>query len=265
MKHRVIALIILLLLTSSCANNKDIIFQNNRVFISSFESASEFSDFYIVPQNTYDSDHELSTEMAISGSYSHKAWITAPRAGNNDGVIYLPHRAYPTIQLYKTTMGSFVTPCIITYYAYLDITLIDRPPGQIDDWFSFATLSPDKSDNWVRTILVNITPDNFLRLVHVPDQGKQEYIYQNTTLQYPYREWVKISIYIDLSADDGYAKVFQNGTLVSHAVVNGGNGLLEQAHFGLYSSAATSVGTIFNDDLEIREVSNEAEALLYID
>lgn len=257
-------LLLLLSITVSCVMNEEVVMQNNRVFQSSFESESDFSSFYIVPQGSYDSDHELSTEKTISGSYSHKAWITAPRAENNDGLIYLPHRAYPTVQLYKTTMGSFVTPCIITFYAFLDITLIDRPSGQIDDWFSFATLSPDKSDNWIRTILVNIAPDNLLRLVHVPDQGKQEYIYQNTELQYPYREWVRISIYIDLSPSYGYAKVYQNGILVSHAVVNGGNGLLEQAHFGLYSSAATSSGSIFNDDLDIREVSDETAASQYI-
>lgn len=264
MKSTLSISILLLLATGSCVINKEVVQQNSRVFQSSFESESDFSSFYIVPQGSYDSDHELSAEMAISGSYSHKAWITAPRADNNDGSIYLPHRAYPTIQLYKTTKGSFVTPCIITFYTYLDITLIDRPSGQIDDWFSFATLSPDNSDNWIRTILVNIAPDNLLRLVHVPDQGKQEYIYQNTVLQYPHSEWVRISIYIDLSPSYGYAKVYQNGTLVSHAVVNGGNGLLEQAHFGLYSSAATSSGTIFNDDLEIREVGDETEASLYI-
>jgi hypothetical protein len=268
LKTKALLLMLLLLSTLSCNSNsnkeKEENLQNGRVFQSSFESISDFSGFYITPKGENDSDHEFSTEKAISGSHSHKAWITSARAENNDGLIYLPHRAYPTIQLHKTTMGSFVTPCIITFHAYLDISLTDRPLGQIDDWFSFATLSPDKSDNWERTILVNIALDNLLRLVHAPDQGKQEYIYQNTTLQYPYREWVRISIYIDLSKDNGYAKVYQNGTLVSHAEVNGGNGLLEQAHFGLYSSAAIPSGTIFNEDLEIREVSNESEALQYV-
>jgi len=248
----------------SCRIDQEIVMQNNRLFKTSFESISDFSDFYIVPQGDYDSNHELSIEKIISGAYSHKAWITGPRSDTNDGIIYLPHRAYPTVQLYKTSIGSFVTPCIITFYANLDITLQDKPLGQIDDWFSFATLSPDKSDNWVRTILVNIAPDRMLRLVHVPDQGKQEYIYQNTTLEYPYQEWVRISIYIDLSEENGYAKLYQNGTLVSHAKVNGGNGVLEQAHFGLYASAAISSGTIYNDDLEIREVRNESEALEYV-
>jgi hypothetical protein len=258
-------LISVTLLILSCTTDIDTRIQTGREFRTSFEAVSEFDDFYIVKQGDYDSNHELSTERKISGDYSHKAWITGSRASNNDGSVYLPHRAYPTIQLYKTSMGSFVTPCIITFYSYLDIELEDKPTGQIDDWFSFATLSTDNSDLWERTILVNIAPDNLLRLVHVPEQGKQEYIFQNTTLEYPYKQWVKIAIYIDLSENNGYAKVWQNGTLVSHALVKGGYGLLEQAHFGLYASAAISSGVIFNDDLIIIEIENELQAMQYVD
>jgi hypothetical protein len=238
--------------------------QDGRVFETSFESESDFSGFYIVPQGDYDSNHGLSAEQKVSGAYSHKAWITGPRASNNDGLAYRPHRAYPTVQLYKSSMGSFVTPCLISFYAYLDISLEDKPSGSIDDWFSFATLCPDDSDNWTRTIGVNLTPDNLLRLVHVPYQGQQEYLYQNDTLKYPYKKWVRITIYLDLSRDSGYAKVWQDGTLVSHAQVRGGNGLLKQAHFGLYASAAIASGTIYNDDLCIREVADEAEALSFV-
>jgi len=249
----------------SCKTDMTTQIQANRVFETSFEAVSEFDNFYIVTPGDYDSGHELSTDHTVEGTYSHKAWITGPRDSDNDGILYTPHRAYPTIQLHKTDLGAFVTPCIITFSAYLDIALEDKPAGQIDDWFSFATLSPDSSDAWSRTILVNIAPDNLLRLVHVPKQGQQEYNFQNTTLEYPYREWVKIAIYIDLSATGGYAKVWQNGTLVSHAEVKGGNGLLEQAHFGLYASAAISAGTIYNDQLSIREVENETQAMQYID
>jgi hypothetical protein len=182
------------LFAASCGQSGQGRSQEGRVFQTSFESESDFSGFYIVPQGEFDSNHELSAERKVSGEHSHKAWITAARADNNDGLEYRPHRAYPTIQLYKSSMGSFVTPCLISFYAYLDISLEDKPSGSIDDWFSFATLSPDDSDNWVRTIGVNIAPDNLLRLVHVPNQGQQQYLYQNETLKYPYREWVKIYI-----------------------------------------------------------------------
>ncbi|HAP43638.1 MAG: hypothetical protein A2087_14535 [Spirochaetes bacterium GWD1_61_31] len=265
---------ILIPVIMSCCTTSlaDDLVQENRVFESSFEAVSDFDGFYMVPPGDYDSSHELSTEVVHDGTYSHKAWILSARAANNDGAIYLPHRAYPTIQLYKTSDGRFVTPCLVSFWAYLDMALVDKPAGSIDDWFSFATLSPDDSDNWVRTVVVNITPDGYLRLVHVPDQGEQEYIFQASTendpagsKQYPYRQWVKIDIFIDFSASGGYAKLWQNGVLTSHAWVNGGNGTLAQAHFGLYAAAAVPSGAVYNDQLSIMEISDEAAALQLIE
>ena len=129
-------------------------------------------------------------------------------------------------------------------------------------------VSADNSNNWSRTVLVNITPDGYIRLVHVPNQGEQKYLFQvdsvmdpNGSLKYPYREWVKIDVYLDFSKLNGYAKVWQNGVLISHADVKGGHGLLEQAHFGLYAAASISKGVIYNDDLIIQEVENENIAM----
>jgi hypothetical protein len=242
-----------------------------RSFETSFESVSDFSGFYIVTQGDYDSNHSLSAEQLRDGGYSHKAWIVKARAANNDSAVYLPHRAYPTIQLHKTSGGVFRTPCLVSLWVYLDMQLTDRPAGQIDDWFSFATLSPDASDGWTRTIGVNIVHDGYVRLVHVPDQGKQEYIYQAAApndpdgkLLFPQRKWVRLDILISLDAQNGYAKVWQNGSLVSHALVRGGNGTLAQSHFGLYASAAIAAGTIFNDKLRIRETADEKEALALV-
>jgi len=242
-----------------------------RTYETSFESIHDFDGFYIVAKGDYDSDQELSAEIARSGAYSHKAWILRARADNNDGIIYLPHRSYPTIQLYKTPEGSFATPCLVTLWAYVDIDLADRPDGQIDDWFSFATLSPDDSDDWRRTVVVNLVHDGYLRLVHVPNQGEQDRLYQvgpendpSGDLRFPMREWVRLDVYIDFAAEGGYAKVWQNGNLVSYATVNGGRGAMAQAHFGLYASAALASGTVYNDDLTIREVRDEAEALGYV-
>jgi len=159
-------------------------------------------------------------------------------------------------------------PCLVSFWVYLDMNLVDKPTGSIDDWFSFATLSPDSSDNWVRTVLVNIVPDGYVRLVHVPRQGEQEYLFQKSLdndpsglLKFPLRKWVRLDILIDFNASNGYAKVWQDSQLVSYAKVEGGEGLLAQAHFGLYASAAIPSGTIYNDKLRIKEVKDEAEAL----
>ena len=258
----------LVLLLSACANiNAPAYNGPPRTFETSFEALADFDGFYIVPPGEYASSHELSSENVQQGSYAHKAWIVAARASTNDGPEYLPHRAYPTIQLQKTTDGIYRTPCLVSLWANLDISLVDRPAGSIDDWFSFVTLTPDSSDNWSRTVLVNIGPDGYARLMHVPRQGEQAYIYQASlatdpggALKYPYREWVRLDVYIDFGAAGGYAKVWQNGDLVSHAAVEGGQGGLAQAHFGLYASAAISSGTIYNDRLRIMEVADEAEA-----
>jgi hypothetical protein len=242
-----------------------------RTFETSFESVAEFGAFYIVPPGDYDSRHELSAENVRDGSYAHKAWIERARDDDNDGLVYLPHRAYPTVQLQKTPGGAYRTPCLVSFWVYLDITLADRPAGHIDDWFSFATLSPDPSDAWSRTVLANLAPDGYLRLVHVPNQGQQIYRYQASavddlsgTRKFPYRTWTRIDMLIDFDAASGYAKLWQNGDLVSEAAVRGGAGQLEQAHFGLYAAAALAAGTVYNDKLRIKEVADEAEALALV-
>jgi len=242
-----------------------------RTFASSFETIDDFNRFYIVPLGDYDSNEELSSEKVINGKYAHKAWILKARDVNNDGVIYLPHRAYPTIQFQKTQDGIFRTPCLLSLWVNLDITLIDRPKGSIDDWFSFITLTPDQSDLWTRTVVVNITPDGYVKLVHVPNQGEQNRIFQadtinnpEKTLKFPYKTWARLDVYIDFDAKNGYAKVWQNGRLVSHALVNGGNGGLAQVHCGLYASAAISSGVIYNDKLIIKEVTNESDIQTFL-
>jgi hypothetical protein len=120
-------------------------------------------------------------------------------------------------------------------------------------------------------LLVNITPDGYIKLVHVPNQGEQFRIYQADTLNnpsgdllFPQKEWVRLDVLIDFNVTNGYAKVWQNGQFISHAEVEGGNGYLAQAHFGLYASAAVSKGVIYNDKLRIQEVANESEAITLV-
>ncbi len=52
-------------------------------------------------------------------------------------------------------------------------------------------------------------------------------------------------------------KALQNDTLVSYTRMADGNGLLVQAHFGLYAASSVGSGIIYNDDLEIKEVDHE--------
>jgi hypothetical protein len=225
-------------------------------FKSSFETVEDFSGFYITPQGHMGTtSQELSDSVVHNGTFSHKAWIdganppSTPSTNNN-------HRGYPTIQLQNTLQGTFKTPCYITLWVWLDIELQKSTTGGEDDWFSFATFTNDESDNWNRTVLVNLNPNGFIHLQHTANQGQQTNIFQTTNLTFPQKEWVELKMYLDFR-DDGYAKVWQNGSLVSHANIGNITNKLSQAHFGLYCSPQLITGTVYNDDLVINEVGEE--------
>ena len=228
----------------------------NREFSTSFESVDDFSSFYITPQahlNT--SFHEQTDTVVYSGNYSHKAWIkganppSTPLVNNN-------HRGYPTIQLYKTEKGSFNSPITINLWVWLDINLQTNAFDEENDWFSFATFTDDESDSWKRTILVNLSHDGFVHLQHTSGQGENDIVFQTTTLLFPKKEWVELKIHLDLNTH-GYAKVWQNGQLVSHANVSNIKNKLAQVHFGMYSSPQLESGVVYNDDLHIEMVNDE--------
>ena len=248
--------ILIILIVQFFSFNKDIILskQQKREFVTSFESVDDFDGFYITPQNHLGTTfHELSESNVYSGTYSHKAWINKNNlhsSANNKN-----HRGYPTIQFSKTAKGSLNTPCYILLRVWLDMDLNQNTVGE-DDWFSFATFTDDETDNWDRTLLVNLSADGFVHLQHTTNQGKQNSIFQTSNITFPQKEWVELKIFLDFR-DHGYAKVWQNGELVSHAQVGNITNKLSQAHFGLYCSPKLSTGTVYNDDLSIKEVDEE--------
>ncbi len=226
--------------------------QANRTFFTSFESVSDFSNFYIVPQNYQGSaSHDLSAEQVFSGAKSHKGWIysaynpTNPWINNN-------HRGYPTIQLHKTSGGSFVTPVLITFQVWLDMNLKQMSPE--NEWFSFATIADDASDAWNSPVLVNLSYDGFVHLMHVPSMGQKITSFQTTSLSYPKSQWVQIKVFLDFQNPEGVVKVWQNGTLVSQAKVYCRKKTIAQLHFGLYAPPTVSSGSVYNDDLKIEEI-----------
>ena len=252
-----ILIIIIVTLSTSCI--KDSIESDNsakKEFKSSFESINDFSGFYITPQGHLGTTfHELTDSMAHSGSFSHKAWIDGvnpPSTLNTNN----NHRGYPTIQLQNTTQGTFNTPCYIKLWVWLNMEIHASTSGEEDDWFSFATFTDDESDNWERTVLVNLNSDGLVHLQHTTGQGQQTNIFQSTSFTFPQKEWVELNIYLDFR-ENGYAKVWQNGQLVSHAEIGNISNKLSQAHFGLYCSPQLISGTVYNDDLVITEVDEE--------
>lgn len=233
-----------------------------RTYTTSFENISDVDSFYIVPQNHKNSaSHELSVENVFDGVYAHKAWVYGPNIGST-ALINNNHRAYPTFQFQKTTNGVFKTPCYTSLWVWVDMDL--KPDSPENQWLSLATFTTDESDSWSRTILVNLDYDGYIHLMHVPLQGQKNRIYQNNTLKFPQKTWVHLEVYLDTRPDIGYAKVWQDGVLVSHAEIADGNGTLAQAHFGLYASPSVSSGTLYNDKLEIREVYSEEDVFAKI-
>ena len=247
-----VILIILPLLLYSCGKKN----LEKRTFITSFESVDDFTGFYITPQAHLNTTfHELNDSIVHSGTFSHKAWITganpeSTESANNN------HRGYPTVQLQNTDKGSFRSPCYVTFWVWVDVPMVQNSGANEDDWLSLATFTDDESDSWKRTVLVNLSKDGFVHLQHVPKQGLQEHEFQTTTLKLPQKEWVEIKTYLDFS-NGGYAKVWQNGTLVSHAKVKRTKNQLAQAHFGLYCPPHMSYGVVYNDDLTIQMVDGE--------
>ncbi|GBF50930.1 hypothetical protein LPTSP4_24580 [Leptospira ryugenii] len=224
--------------------------QTGKSFQTSFESLSEFSLFYSVPNNYQSAaTHELSSEQKVTGNLSHKARITA-KGPSCSFPTNCNHRAYPTIQLHKLTSGGFKTPVQIELSVYLDMNLTNS------DWFSFATFSADASDSWRRVVLVNTDAKNKAYLMHVPLHNQSNLSFQNPNVNFPQNRWVKLKTCLNFDPNQGEAKVWQDEVLISTAKVSGGCGVLEQAHFGLYASPNLSQGTIYNDDLLIREVSS---------
>lgn len=238
-----------LLLTLSCSRGSTLGEPGSasRTFRTGFETTADFNGFFIVPQNHMNTaSHDLSTEVVRSGQFAHKGWIFGPNPPSGPGQNN-NHRGYPTVQLYKTEGGAFKTPVFIEFWVWLDMAL--SPPGE---WFSFATLDWTTADTW-DAVLVNLSDQGFVHLMHVPVNGQKVYTFQTATLKFPMKQWVKLSVALHFDPTGGYAKVWQDDSLVSSALVHRGEGRFTQAHFGLYAPPSLSNGVVYNDDLIIRE------------
>ncbi|PIE85095.1 polysaccharide lyase [Candidatus Gracilibacteria bacterium] len=255
-KINMITILILLLFSCSKESNDFVISkQAKREFITSFESVKDFNDFYITPQNHLGTTfHELTNSNVHSGTYSHRAGIKGSNKASTSKVNN-NHRGYSTVQFQKTKKGPFKTPCYVSLWVWVDMELNKDKKGE-DDWLSFATFTDDETDNWARTVLVNLSANGFVHLQHTTNQGEQNSIFQTSTITFPQKQWVELKIFLDFR-DNGYAKVWQNGELVSYAKIGNITNKLSQAHFGLYSSPQISSGEVFNDDLKIIEVESE--------
>ena len=217
------------------------------VFKTGFERDADLTGFYVTPQSAL-TRHEVRPGAGRTGDRAHVGWLTGvtgvePVDGPN-------HRGYPTIQLQRRPVGTCTTPCLIEFWARLDDVALKR-----GEWFSLGTFSADPSDRWARVITVNVGWEGWLHLFHVPDQGGGQRELQRTDIAFPRGRWVRITTWLDLDPDSGSAAVWQDGVLVSAARVRGGDGSLDQMHFGLYAPPSLARGTVANDDIAVYRVS----------
>jgi len=260
-------------------------------YINGYESWKDFAAFYVVPADDQNSaTHLLTNKRYYSGKYSHSANIFA----ENPVIINqnTNHRAYPTYQFNKTSLGVITHAVFIEYEVWADFTLSAQPNA---NWFSLGTFTSYSDQYWARGFLINVDNTNKINLMHVPQNGESiRDIHENTTIKFPYKQWVRISVYIDYTANNKFnspfVAVWQNGTLVSAARFDNRidpatlfqdpqqpaclNGLpstssieeienacglvftngLAQAHFGLYAPPLLGAGNIYNDALKVSEV-----------
>ena len=216
---------------------------SGREFRTSFEAVSEFDGSYIVPQNYQSAaSHDLSSERLISGNFSHKGWIYSA-AGDS-------HRAYPTVQFHKLDGGSFRGLVYMELYVYLQDVTIPTGSGH---WFSFITVARRTEDAFWDGVLVNLGYEGIVHLMHVPTVGKKEWSFQITDLYFPQNQWVKLGLCLSMDENNGFARAYQDGVLVSAAPVSG-FGSIPQVHYGLYAHQDMNQGIVYNDDLLIKEV-----------
>jgi hypothetical protein len=260
-----------------------------KVFTSGFESEDDFKKFSITPQKHLGStSHCKSDEHVRSGHCAHKAWIEKSNEvleGQNTN-----HRGYPTVQLYKRDAGVFKGRVVVDVWVWLDVQLSKEKEK---NWFSFATLTAYSDDRWMRCVLVNLSNEGIVNLMHVPIQnaGNRD-IFQTDSIKFPMKKWTQLTVYLDMTANNEYkspyAKVWQDGQLVSAARTNfrmnpsdydrklwpkelanwdgksieGAEQLLgyrftdglAQAHFGMYAPPLLTRGCVYNDDLSIFEL-----------
>ncbi len=256
-------------------------------YSTGFETLDDFFGFYVVPQNDQNSaSHDLSLQVVHTGKLAHKGWIYSANAvipNKNTN-----HRAYPTIQLYKRYGRPFQPKVRIILWVWLDAPIEDAPDR---DWFSVATLTSYADDFWFRSLLVNLHKDGYLQFMHTVNPYQGSDLYQNTTIRFPQRQWVKLTIALNYApAPDGtlpVATLWQDDLLISRthfnprvdplkvdralwpACLSNWNqqsieegeklcglkyvGGLAQAHLGLYAPPLMSSGTVYNDDLSIAE------------
>lgn len=244
-----------------------------RRFYTGWENyLDDFAGYYFPLPGEYGSTHGFSDVSPRAGGWSHRAEVLVQNDVDNESTpAYVPHRAYFTFNPWKAPGGSYRTPVWSRLWIKVEgWNLINRPV--INDWFSPMTFSHAEDDVWDPVVTAGVDPDRRITFQHVPVGGQQVHIFKYTDandptglFKMPLNTWFRLDWYLNFSNIGGYVKMWLNGGLVAHAAVADRQGRIANFHGGLYASAAVGPGfVVWNDDWDIREVSNEAEAMILV-
>jgi hypothetical protein len=179
-----------------------------------------------------------SGEPVLEGDHAYRGWITAA-AGDS-------HRAYPGIHDHV-----YATPLVNTFWVYLDVDT-DRLGG--GDWVHFGTWG-----NWTGTdgqwaLHTMSMRDRRVEFAHT-DPFLGEWIGPSPAPDFPLRQWVRFTVYIDYAGTTGFVQAWQDGVPilradVSQLAAHPGDSLIT-AHWGMYAAAAVDHGTQYNDAIRL--------------
>ncbi|MBI5477461.1 MAG: hypothetical protein HY906_01320 [Deltaproteobacteria bacterium] len=163
----------------------------------------------------------------FAGDHAYKGWLLAAQADS--------HRAYPVLH---TDVPS---PLCNSFMVWLDVDygLLTAP-----EWVHFATWG--NNPDWaVHTMSVR---DRKLEMAHLA----WSYIGPTPQPDFPLRQWVRFTAYVDYAGASGYIRVWQDGVPVlegTYSTVAGTS--LQRAHWGMYASGSITQGVQYNDEIQL--------------
>ena len=163
----------------------------------------------------------------FAGEHAYKGWLLAAQVDS--------HRAYPVLH---TDVPS---PLCNSFMVWLDV---DYGQLTVDEWVHFATWGNNPDWN-VHTMSVR---DRKLEMAHLT----WSYLGPTPQPDFPLRQWVRFTAYLDYAGAAGYVRVWQDGVPVlegTYTTVAGTS--LQRAHWGLYSSGTITQAVQYNDEIQL--------------
>jgi hypothetical protein len=183
----------------------------------------------------------------IEGDFMYKGWITEAAAAS--------HRAYPV--LHGDERYGPESYIVNRFYVWADVELTGT------QWFHFATWASNAEWLvWTMSILRGSGNDYRVEVAHLWNGGGAE-VLSPRAHQFPMRQWVRFTKYIDFSGD-GYMRLWMDGVPIFEGTgdpISAYDDWLLRAHWGLYGTGDLTEGVQYNDSIQIWALDEPLEDL----